>query len=99
MRSGGERAPATSQRSGSAAAGVTHDTGSSIISAEPRAAHSMRCKRGAWLRFSPAPVGDHQLEDHAMPEVVTPGWVKHAVFYQIFPDRFARSPVLPKPHN
>ncbi len=24
--------------------------------------------------------------------VTTPDWVKHAVFYQIFPDRFARSP-------
>ena len=24
--------------------------------------------------------------------ILTPGWVKHAVFYQIFPDRFARSP-------
>jgi len=32
-------------------------------------------------------------------EVVTPEWVKHAVFYQIFPDRFARSPTLPKPDN
>lgn len=27
----------------------------------------------------------------------TPDWVKHAVFYQIFPDRFARSERLPKP--
>ena len=26
-----------------------------------------------------------------MSEIVTPEWVKHAVFYQIFPDRFARS--------
>lgn len=24
--------------------------------------------------------------------IETPEWVKHAVFYQIFPDRFARSP-------
>ncbi len=24
-------------------------------------------------------------------EIQTPDWVKHAVFYQIFPDRFARS--------
>lgn len=24
-------------------------------------------------------------------EIRTPDWVKHAVFYQIFPDRFARS--------
>ncbi len=29
----------------------------------------------------------------------TPDWVKHAVFYQIFPDRFAKSESLPKPHN
>ncbi|MBN1873896.1 MAG: glycoside hydrolase family 13 protein [Anaerolineae bacterium] len=28
-----------------------------------------------------------------------PGWVKDAVFYQIFPDRFARSEQLPKPTN
>jgi cyclomaltodextrinase len=28
-----------------------------------------------------------------------PEWVKHAVFYQIFPDRFARSPPLEKPGN
>ena len=26
--------------------------------------------------------------------VKTPEWVKHAVFYQIFPDRFCRSPRL-----
>ncbi len=24
--------------------------------------------------------------------ITTPEWVKHAVFYQIFPDRFARTP-------
>src|SRR5690242_5546596 len=37
-----------------------------------------------------------------MPELVqTPDWVKDAVFYQIFPDRFARSASLDavKPHN
>lgn len=34
-----------------------------------------------------------------MPEVVTPEWVKDAIFYQIFPDRFAKSPSLPKPSN
>ncbi len=34
-----------------------------------------------------------------MSEMVTPDWVKHAVFYQIFPDRFARSESLPKPNN
>lgn len=34
-----------------------------------------------------------------MPDVVTPDWVKDAIFYQIFPDRFARSNYLPKPGN
>jgi len=34
-----------------------------------------------------------------MIEVVTPEWVKHAVFYQIFPDRFAKSSRLTKPNN
>ncbi|KAB8142714.1 DUF3459 domain-containing protein [Chloroflexia bacterium SDU3-3] len=29
----------------------------------------------------------------------TPDWVKHAVFYQIFPDRFAMSERVPKPNN
>lgn len=29
----------------------------------------------------------------------TPDWVKDAVFYQIFPDRFARSDRVPKPNN
>ena len=28
-----------------------------------------------------------------------PGWVKDAVFYQIFPDRFAQSRRLPNPSN
>jgi len=36
--------------------------------------------------------------ENASPDIETPDWVKHAVFYQIFPDRFARSDktVLPK---
>jgi glycosidase len=34
-----------------------------------------------------------------MREIVTPEWVKHAVFYQIFPDRFAKSSQLEKPNN
>jgi len=34
-----------------------------------------------------------------VPAVVTPDWVKDAVFYQIFPDRFAKSPSLAKPSN
>ena len=29
--------------------------------------------------------------------VDTPSWVQDAVFYQVFPDRFARSPTVPKP--
>ena len=31
--------------------------------------------------------------------ISTPDWVKGAVFYQIFPDRFARSDRLAKPQN
>lgn len=31
--------------------------------------------------------------------VITPEWVKDAVFYQIFPDRFARSEAVYKPSN
>jgi cyclomaltodextrinase len=31
--------------------------------------------------------------------VLTPDWVKDAVFYQIFPDRFATSSRIEKPHN
>nr|MDQ3045330.1 alpha-amylase family glycosyl hydrolase [Chloroflexota bacterium] len=34
-----------------------------------------------------------------MSDVVTPEWVKHTVFYQIFPDRFARSERVAKPTN
>jgi neopullulanase len=30
-------------------------------------------------------------------EITTPDWVKDAIFYQIFPDRFASSPSVPKP--
>ena len=29
----------------------------------------------------------------------TPDWVQDAIFYQIFPDRFAKSPSVPKPSN
>jgi neopullulanase len=29
----------------------------------------------------------------------TPAWVRDAVFYQIFPDRFARSAAVPKPRH
>jgi cyclomaltodextrinase / maltogenic alpha-amylase / neopullulanase len=32
-------------------------------------------------------------------DVITPEWVKDAVFYQIFPDRFACSAGVEKPHN
>ena len=31
--------------------------------------------------------------------IITPEWVRHAVFYQIFPDRFATSNRVPKPSN
>ncbi len=34
-----------------------------------------------------------------MSDFHTPDWVKHAVFYQIFPDRFASSPDVPKPDH
>jgi len=34
-----------------------------------------------------------------MRDINTPGWVKHAVFYQIFPDRFAKSDRVEKPNN
>lgn len=34
-----------------------------------------------------------------MTAIHTPDWVKHAVFYQIFPDRFARSSRVEKPTN
>ena len=34
-----------------------------------------------------------------MTELTTPDWVKDAVFYQIFPDRFARSSRVTKPAN
>jgi glycosidase len=34
-----------------------------------------------------------------MTKIQTPDWVKHAVFYQIFPDRFAKSEKLVKPNN
>ncbi len=34
-----------------------------------------------------------------MDQVNTPEWVKHAIFYQIFPDRFAQSDRVPKPNN
>ncbi|RLC85542.1 MAG: alpha-amylase [Chloroflexi bacterium] len=32
-------------------------------------------------------------------DIITPEWAKDAVFYQIFPDRFARSERVPKPAN
>ena len=34
-----------------------------------------------------------------MSSVKTPDWVKDAIFYQIFPDRFASSKRIEKPHN
>lgn len=32
-------------------------------------------------------------------EIQTPDWVQDAIFYQIFPDRFAKSARVEKPHN
>jgi len=37
--------------------------------------------------------------EEEMTEFNTPEWVKDAIFYQIFPDRFARSKAVPKPSN
>ena len=34
-----------------------------------------------------------------MESIETPAWVSDAIFYQIFPDRFARSERVPKPSN
>src|SRR2546428_12176640 len=34
-----------------------------------------------------------------MPKIHTPDWVKDAVFYQIFPDRFGKSDKVLKPRN
>ncbi|MBC8077033.1 MAG: DUF3459 domain-containing protein [Chloroflexales bacterium] len=34
-----------------------------------------------------------------MTDIQTPDWVKHAVFYQIYPDSFAKSDTLVKPTN
>lgn len=39
------------------------------------------------------------IKQRQMTNILTPGWVKDAVFYQIFPDRFARSERVPKPAN
>jgi cyclomaltodextrinase / maltogenic alpha-amylase / neopullulanase len=39
------------------------------------------------------------MEKHLVEPVKTPDWVKDAIFYQIFPDRFASSPQVEKPHN
>src|SRR5947207_2212504 len=37
--------------------------------------------------------------DDPKSKIETPDWVRDAVFYQIFPDRFARSPLVKKPRN
>src|SRR5688572_31533210 len=39
----------------------------------------------------------HRVGGTRLVTVETPGWVRDAVFYQIFPDRFASSPRVPKP--
>ncbi len=38
----------------------------------------------------PVPLAGGRIKSGVM-QIQTPDWVKHAVFYQIFPDRFARS--------
>src|SRR5687768_10692005 len=38
------------------------------------------------------------MQEHTL-NIQTPEWVRDAVFYQIFPDRFARSEALKKPKN
>lgn len=42
---------------------------------------------------------DAHTTDGSYPMPVTPDWVKDAVFYQIFPDRFAMSALVPKPNR
>jgi neopullulanase len=37
--------------------------------------------------------------EYAVQQPETPDWVRDAVFYQIFPDRFARSLTIPKPRH
>jgi neopullulanase len=37
--------------------------------------------------------------EHPVADPQTPDWVRDAVFYQIFPDRFARSLTVPKPRH
>lgn len=39
------------------------------------------------------------LNQHEDSVTDVPGWVKDAIFYQIFPDRFAKSKEVPKPAN
>jgi cyclomaltodextrinase / maltogenic alpha-amylase / neopullulanase len=39
---------------------------------------------------------EHDAEQ-PVPDPQTPDWVRDAIFYQIFPDRFARSLSVPKP--
>jgi cyclomaltodextrinase len=43
--------------------------------------------------------GPFVLRRWMLAHVVTPDWVKDAVFYQIFPDRFAHSERVPKPSD
>src|SRR4051812_12336765 len=37
------------------------------------------------------------VRESPVPDPQTPDWVRDAIFYQIFPDRFARSLMVPKP--
>jgi len=56
-----------------------------------------RAKMGRFWREFKTPTSERNKA--TMPSVKTPEWVRDAVFYQIFPDRFARSGRVAKPSN
>ena len=51
------------------------------------------------LGYNCAPSIPHRRRLLLVTQFTTPEWVKDAVFYQIFPERFARSERVPKPSN
>jgi cyclomaltodextrinase / maltogenic alpha-amylase / neopullulanase len=49
-------------------------------------------------RRMPVRTGRHRLPEERQPSMPdTPAWVRDAIFYQVFPDRFASSDRVPKP--
>jgi cyclomaltodextrinase / maltogenic alpha-amylase / neopullulanase len=50
-------------------------------------------------RFTPYSQPKTFSGDNRVTNITTPDWVKDAVFYQIFPDRFAMSDRVEKPHH